>query len=593
MDNNITNNGNAPESTPESAVIPPHSENFHALPKYRIKTDAFDKAAMVLNFFLTFFFIRSVLCDFRPDIRTTASYLGIFVLATVFIAVKQKKINYQASLTGVMCIALSLSFALRDNPYEISSLAVIMLIYLSGSYCIALTKSNRHSRGSYFFFLDVLKTEVFLPFRHLFLPYAAMLNTKKAKKAEKAGAAGGGKKIDKKYLAAIIGVICALPVLLIVVPLLIKSDAAFESVTGSFFDKIGGLFRNFGKNFDSFGEWLSDNAFFLVPTVFAAPYIFSVMFSFRHGVSSEENKDESKKLEKLRAGSPALFSGFLGVICLVYVIYILSQAAYFFSAFGGKLPDGTDISLARYARRGFFELAGVAAVNLMLIAVTVLFSRRNGGRFKTVIKAFDLFLCAFNVLLSFVSMSKIVLYMNEMGLTHKRIYVFLIDIVMIVAFVCVAIRLFNEKFPYMRVITAAVCVLFVSLSLVGVDGIIADYNTEKYLKGEIESESLYELLDGNSFGLSDSYIRLAKSETPMKEAAHVRIVSLVHDGESAYGEDGEALYDFVLKDNRIVCTTTVKYIFNIDAARALKSFNNNIETVKKALEYKAYVLSDA
>ncbi len=587
MNDNI--NGNNPEKAVEPAAVSSNFENTGALPKHRIKTDAFDFAAMALNFLLTFFFIRSVIYDFRTDIITTASYLGIFVLATVFIAVRQKKINYQAVLTGVMCIALSLSFALRDNPYEISSLAVIVLIYLSGSYCIALTESNRHSRGSYFFFLDVLKTEVFLPIKHLFLPYSAMLNTKKTKKSEKSGA--NGKKMDKKYLAVIIGVICAFPVLLIVVPLLIKSDAAFESVTGSFFEKIVSFFSNLEKSFGSFGEWLSDNTFFLVPTVFVAPYIFSVMFSFRYGVSNEENKDTSKKYEKLRVGSPALFSGFLGVICLVYAVYILSQAAYFFSAFGGKLPDGTDISLAQYARRGFFELAGVAALNLVLIAVTVLFSRRNGGKFKTVIKVFDLFLCAFNVLLSFISMSKIVLYMNEMGLTHKRIYVFLIDIVMIVAFVCVAVRLLNEKFQYMRVITATACVLFVALSLVGIDGIIANYNTEKYLKGEIKSESLRDLMDGNSFSVSESYIKLAKSETPMQEDAYNEIISLVCGSETAYSEStGDALYDFVLKDNRIVRTTTKEYALNIDAAKTFKIFSNNIETVKKALEYKDKVL---
>lgn len=589
MNDNINNN--SPEKSAEPAAALPHLGNTGALPKHRIKTDVFDVAALVLNFLLTFFFIRSVICDFSADIITTASYLGIFVLATAFIAVKQKKINNQAILTGVMCVALSLSFALRDNPFEISFLAVIALIYLSGSYCIALTESNRHSRGSYFFFFDVLKTEVFLPVKHLFLPYSAMLNTKKTNKTQKADA--NGKKTDRKYLAVIIGVICALPVLLIVVPLLIKSDAAFESVTGSFFEKINSFFSNLEKSFGSFGDWLSDNTFFFLPTVFVAPYIFSVMFSFRYGVSNEENKDTSKKYEKLRIGSPALFSGFFGVICLVYVAYILSQAAYFFSAFGGKLPDGTDISLAQYARRGFFELAGVAALNLILIAVTVLFSRRDGGKFKTVIKVFDLFLCAFNVLLSFVSMSKIMLYMNEMGLTHKRIYVFLFDIVLIVAFVCVAVRLLNEKFPYMRVITVTACVLFVALSLVGIDGIIANYNTEKYLKGEIESESLHDLMDGNSFSVSESYIKLAESETPMKEDAYNEIISLVCGSESAYNKDsGESLYDFVLEDDKIVRTTTKEYALNIDAAITYKILNANIETVKKALEYKEKALPD-
>ena len=143
----------------------------------------------------------------------------------------------------------------------------------------------------------------------------------------------------------------------------------------------------------------------------------------------------------------------------------------------------------------------------------------------------------------------------------------------------------------MRVITATACVLFVALSLVGIDGIIANYNTEKYLKGEIKSESLRDLIDGNSFSVSESYIKLAKSETPMQEDAYNEIISLVCGSETAYGEStGDALYDFVLKDNRIVRTTTKEYALNIDAAKTFKIFSNNIETVKKALEYKDKVL---
>ena len=94
----------------------------------RIKTSGFDKLAMVLNFFLTFFFVRNLLADISW--KLCAAYLGIFALATAFITVKQKRFNAQAAFSGVLCVALSFSLALCDNSDEFNFWAIILLIYL-------------------------------------------------------------------------------------------------------------------------------------------------------------------------------------------------------------------------------------------------------------------------------------------------------------------------------------------------------------------------------------------------------------------------------------------------------------------------------
>lgn len=555
-----------PNSSPNASGSAAPALSVAASFSHRVKTDAFDKLAMVINFFLTLGFIKNA--TYGADWKIFVYYLGIFVLATAYIVVKQKRFNIQAALSGTLCVALSFSFALRDNPSEINFGAILMLMYLSGSYCLALTGANRHGRGSYFFLLDFVKTEFLLPFRYFFLPYMCMHNTRLDKRnaAEK-------KKLDKKYIAAIIGIVCAVPVLLIVIPLLVKSDAAFESIAGTFSASIEKILAKISNN-RSFNEFIDDNIFAFIPTVFIAPYIFSVMFSFRHGVSNEANKDTSKSYAKLRVGSPALFAGFLGVICLVYVIYILSQAVYIFGAFGGKLPEGVELSVSEYARRGFFELAGVAAVNLVLIAVTVLFGRRDeGGNFKLIIKIFDLFLCAFNILLSVVSISKIVLYMNKMGLTHKRIYVLIIDILMIIAFLCIAARIFKKEFPYMRVITAAVCVAITVLSLVGIDRIIAEHNTEKFLNGKLYASSAYDVTDGYGLGAFESYLKIAKSKTAAsKSAMNVFYLQYVRDEESVC----PMTYD---SKGKVYLNETENAIFG-DAASALTIAKENFDFIK-------------
>ena len=63
------------------------------------------------------------------------------------------------------------------------------------------------------------------------------------------------------------------------------------------------------------------------------------------------------------------------------------------------------------------------------------------------IKGFDLFLCGFTLVIVMTSISKILLYIAEYGLTHKRLYVFVADIILVVAFAMVTVRFF-KKYGY-------------------------------------------------------------------------------------------------------------------------------------------------
>ncbi|MGN1417721.1 MAG: DUF4173 domain-containing protein, partial [Acutalibacteraceae bacterium] len=222
----------------------------------------------------------------------------------------------------------------------------------------------------------------------------------------------------------------------------------------------------------------------LIPAVICSTYIFSVMFSFGHGVTKEENLDTSAKYEKLRVLPANITGGFLGIISLVYVVYLLSQLSYLFSAFFGKLPGGVAITVTEYARRGFFEMAKVAAVNFVIIALTVLFSKRKNNKLSPLIQWFDLFLCVFTMLLIAVSASKILLYISSMGLTEKRLYVFAFDIVLLFVFVSIIIRLFKENFPYMKVIITALCTVICLLGIIGSGNIISSVNSKMFETGK-------------------------------------------------------------------------------------------------------------
>lgn len=460
------------------------NEENYLSEKKRVQMSLADILTFPVIFVLTTFLISAVLDLFwsvnSRGLSTAVIYFGFFTVATVYIVTKRKTFSKEAILPGALALITAVSYIIHgDEAHFIFTF--LMLIYLSGSYCVKMVGEAKDTYGSYFYLLEVWRSEVAVPTKNAFLPLRSLKTLAKAPDGER-------KKISSKTLGIIGGALLSIPVIAVVVPLLIDGDAAFGSLATTAVDKIGEFFEKIFSHMD-----LPVIEAFLA--LFVAPYIYNVMFCFRHGVTDEKRKEKNESYKNLRIIPSNVFAGFLGVISLVYVVYLLSQLAYFFSAFTGKLPDGSTITVASYARRGFFEMVAVAVINLAVIGVTVLFSKRNESRISRMIKGFDLFLCGFTLVIVMTSISKILLYIAEYGLTHKRLYVFVADLILVVAFAMVIVRLFKKNFPYMKVILAFSCSMITLMSLVGTDSLIANYNVEMYLKGNLQSVDVNMLED--------------------------------------------------------------------------------------------------
>ena len=452
--------------------------------KKKVQMSFVDVLTFPVIFVLTTFLISAVLDLFwsvnSRGLSTAVIYFGFFTVATVYIVTKRKTFSKEAILPGVLALLTAVSYIIHgDEAHFIFTF--LMLIYLSGSYCVKMVGEAKDTYGSYFYLLEVWRSEVAVPTKNAFLPLRSLKTLAKAPDGER-------KKISSKTLGIIGGALLSIPVIAVVVPLLIDGDAAFGSLATTAVDKISEFFEKIFSHMD-----LPVIEAFLA--LFVAPYIYNVMFCFRHGVTDEKRKEKNESYKNLRMIPSNVFAGFLGVISLVYVVYLLSQLAYFFSAFTGKLPDGSTITVASYARRGFFEMVAVAVINLAVIGVTVLFSKRNESRISRMIKGFDLFLCGFTLVIVMTSISKILLYIAEYGLTHKRLYVFVADLILVVAFAMVTVRLFKKNFPYMKVILAFSCSMITLMSLVGTDSLIANYNVEMYLRGNLKTVDVDQLED--------------------------------------------------------------------------------------------------
>ncbi len=266
---------------------------------------------------------------------------------------------------------------------------------------------------------------------------------------------------SQRNRAALLGLVCAAPVLLVLVPLLIASDAAFEGLVGSL-------------NWDAAGRGLAA----LGLGAMTALLLFALLFTSDRGPEPLPNRGR-KGLE------PAAVTAFLGAVSAAYVLYLLSQFAYFTDAFRGLLPK--DYSVAQYARRGFFEMCWIVAINLALIAGSLALCRRAEDRIPGAVKALALFLCVFSLVLVATALSKMVLYMRSYGLTRLRVLtsVFMGFLAVVVA--AEGLRLFVKRVPVIKLAVTLGALVLMALSLANVDGLVARYNVNAWKSGRLDS----------------------------------------------------------------------------------------------------------
>ena len=159
---------------------------------------------------------------------------------------------------------------------------------------------------------------------------------------------------------------------------------------------------------------------------------------------------------------------FAMIISLVYVLFMIIQGQYLFSACLGILPE--NLTYAQYARQGFFELCGVAALNVCLLLFMNGCSRtirREHHRLRILNIVFSLL----TLLLLVTAMSRMGMYIYVYGFTVKRILTSIFMIWLFLVFSMVIV-LQKKDIPVVRwavfsgaVLFAALCVLPLNLLL--------------------------------------------------------------------------------------------------------------------------------
>lgn len=292
--------------------------------------------------------------------------------------------------------------------------------------------------------------------------------------------------------AVLLGLVIAVPVLAIVIPLLINADAAFDSLM----------------------KLLPDYDFteLIVTLLFGS--LLSVLLYVR-GVALRHNPREADVTGSIRRKLSRLtVNTVLGAVCVVYVVYLFSQIGYFAGGFAGLLPEG--YTVAEYARRGFFEMAVLCGVNLLLIALAVgLVEKEAQAPLST--RLLCLFIGLFSLFLTAAASAKMFLYIGSFGLTRLRVLTETIMLWLGLTTALVMVRLFVPGFKYMQAVMLSAMVIGAALLWTDVDTMVAEYNVSAYQSGTLEQIDM-EHLSSLSNGAVPAIARLLEDEDPVVAA---------------------------------------------------------------------------
>ena len=368
---------------------------------------------------------------------------------------------YSGTLLALSLIILA-GFARSDDGFVKFVLLCFLLISENLGLCL-LAGQNRRKPGSARSLLDAPRTLFVMGFGKI--PRSIQGISQAFRQGGTAAKKGG---------AVLIGLAISIPLLAILIPLLISADAAFDSLM------------------QLLPKWNITELIATFIVGFApALMLYARTVALKHVTPAEPAAKSARK-----GVNAVTINTVLAAVSVLYMVYLLSQLAYFSGAFMGILPEG--FTTAEYARRGFFEMAWLCAINLTVMILAVgLVSKEKERPLST--RLLCLFIGAVTLFLVITAGAKMILYIGSFGLTRLRVLTSVIIFWLGLTTLIICLWLFVSKLQYMKAVLLSALVLGAGVLWADVDTVVARYNVNAYQSGALETVDVYYLKSlGNS-----------------------------------------------------------------------------------------------
>ena len=349
----------------------------------------------------------------------------------------------------VLCGALAAGFFISSDSYMPALAFLILLTVPALAFCIAAGQSRRSPAGV----LSLLDS----PRATFALGIGNLGST--ARGFREAFRRSG--RIGRTTSAIGIGLLISLPVLAVMIAELVSADAAFEGLL------------------DLLPEFELDESITTAVLGFALTVVL-----YARGVALHRMPKSDTPAKAPRSFNALTINTILFAVCGLYLVYLASQLAYVVGGFSGILPE--DFTLAEYARRGFFEMSRLCALNLTIMALGVGLTRKE-GRSPLLTRILALFIGLMTLFFVAAASAKMIMYIRSYGLTWSRVTTEVFMLWLAVTTVLVSVWLFKASLPYMKLSMVVGLALCAALFLADVDAQVARYNVRAYQSGKLET----------------------------------------------------------------------------------------------------------
>lgn len=392
--------------------------------------------------------------------------VSVICLTTAALIVKKVRFGAQAVVSALLSVVFAAGiFISADHFAQFLAFCGAVIGY---SYFVYSACGNKLQRGmSDMLPIDFFKSLLLLPFSAFGRLWVAMFSGKRV----------GGRLILKILVGVIIAVIPTA-----VVAGLLSYDAGFSQILKDIF--------SFFKGFKLFSHLWSLAMGGLVAMYVFGLYSACVDRKLYEGIDESFCRNAYEKAHLIPSVTAAV--ALLPLVTL-YAIFFISQWNYYVSAFSGELPDG--LTYAEYARGGFFELCAVSAINIVILALVALFMKRKGKGDTALLKIANIVISVMTLVLIATAISKMIIYIQSYGLTEKRVVASWFMVLLALVFVLIILKQIIKGLKLIPASGMIVALMLTLLTLSNYNGIIADYNVDKYISGDLESVDVHALYD--------------------------------------------------------------------------------------------------
>ncbi|MBR7085074.1 MAG: DUF4173 domain-containing protein, partial [Oscillospiraceae bacterium] len=437
-------------NTPEQSILNTPVEKIFTQPKEEVVYTKTEQICAFLAMLAGFLFIRYTL-HHEAGIFTTLFFWLLITTEVLFVKKSGKAFTTSEKFVIGSMYFFSCAYFITANA-TMRVLTTIFLILDSGIFLLGVSST-----------LDTVLRFLpeALPLSALAMPLAEYGRCFEAVKTSKGNTAWK----NAGYILG--GLLIALPLTCIVASLLCQADANMSALLGNFL-KIP-----------------PEELLILVPEILFGILIgcgiFSSMYSATHQKILLNAESCEAKAENFRFIPNLMLYAAVTPICILYILYAISQINYFMGGFMGVLAEG--YTYAEYARKGFFELCGVCCINLAVIAAIGFFARMTGSVKPLMLKIYSIFLCFCSLFLAGTAIAKMFLYIKYYGMTRMRIYTTWFMFLLVIGFFVLIIRQFKYSLNIGKVAYIVFTVMFALLVFSRPDEWMTRYNANQYLSG--------------------------------------------------------------------------------------------------------------